>query len=215
MKKFYPLLMDLDGVNCVVIGGGEVACRKVLLLMESGAQVTVISPEINGPLARLVEKNQVCWKNRVYRDGDLKGCRLAYLATNSSQVSAIAAREAAREGILVNVADNPSQGNFIVPSVIRRGDLSICISTNGKSPLLAKRIRQQLESLFGPEYGEFIKILGRERERALQEIPEEDQRRAYFSRLVDSGLIDLIKEGRVEEIARQLTEIWQEGNKNT
>ncbi|ATW28104.1 precorrin-2 dehydrogenase/sirohydrochlorin ferrochelatase family protein [Candidatus Formimonas warabiya] len=207
MKKYYPLLVDLDQVKCLVIGGGAVAYRKVLSLKESGAAVTLISPRILEPLAQMGDQGEITILKRRYQWGDLKGFRLVYVATDDQEVGVQVCNEAKDEGILLNMADNPSLGNFIVPSKIQRGDLSLCISTNGKSPLLAKKIRQELEVRYGQEYADFLRLLGQEREAALREIPDGDKRKAYFEALVSSDLLDLMREGRKEEISERLAEI--------
>ncbi len=136
----------------MVVGGGEVASRKVGGLLQSGAEVVVISPEIRPELA---EGKAELWR-RPYRDGDLEGAHLAFTATDSRAVNAAVAREAARRGIPVNVADRPSEGDFALPSVLQRGRLQVAVSTGGASPALAKRIRGELERTFGPEWAGIV-----------------------------------------------------------
>ena len=132
----------------MVVGGGEVASRKVRKLLQSGAVVVVISPEVRPELIHAdVEVRQ-----RPYRHGDLEGARLAFTATDSREVNAAVAREAGERGILINVADRPSEGDFALPSTLRRGGLQVAVSTGGASPTLAKRIRGELEAAFGPEW---------------------------------------------------------------
>ena len=124
----------------MVVGGGPVAVRKVQGLLEAGAQVTVVAPE---PLAGLAIRQQV----RKYQPGDLKGAVLAFTATNDRAVNAQVAAEAKRRRIPVNVADQPEEGDFIVPARLRRGRIQIAVSTGGESPRLAKQLRQKLESV--------------------------------------------------------------------
>ena len=140
--------MNLAGRRCVVVGGGEVASRKARKLSLAGAEVVVISPEVRPELAG----GGFEVRERPYRAGDLEGARLAFTATDSREVNAAVAREARERGIPVNVADRPSEGDFALPSTLRRGGLQVAVSTGGASPALAKRIRGELEGLFGPEW---------------------------------------------------------------
>jgi len=132
----------------VVVGGGEVASRKARKLLQSGAEVVVISPEVRPDLV----EEDVEIQQRLYRHGDLEGAHLAFTATDSREVNAAVAREAGERGIPVNVADRPSEGDFALPSTLRRGRLQVAVSTGGASPALAKRIRGELEGVFGPEW---------------------------------------------------------------
>jgi precorrin-2 dehydrogenase/sirohydrochlorin ferrochelatase len=149
MQKFYyPLFLDIEGKKCVVIGGGEVATRKVKALLTCRADVVVISPEIEDELKRL----NISWIKREYRYGDLDGAQIVISATDSPEVNKKVSEEAREKNILVNVVDNPKLCNFLVPSTLRRGELCIAISTSGRAPSLAKAIRIRLEKIFGPEY---------------------------------------------------------------
>lgn len=204
MANYYPLLVDLNKIKCLVIGGGEVAHRKTLSLREAGADITLISPRVINPLLKMAEEGEMKIIKRAYQKGDLKGFRLVYAAINDQKGREEIAKEAGEEGILLNIADNPSAGNFIVPSKIQRGDLYLCFSTNGKSPLLAKKIRQDLEARYGREYEEFLQLLGRERVWALQEVAKIDQRKAYFEELVFSDLLDLLKSGQAEVVNQRI-----------
>lgn len=136
----------------MVIGGGEVASRKAFKLLQAGAEVVVISPEVSPDLARA----NVEIRQRRYRDGDLAGAHLAFTATDSREVNAAVAREAGERGVLVNVADRPSEGDFALPSTLMRGRLQVAVSTGGASPALARRIRGELEGSFGPEWAEIV-----------------------------------------------------------
>ena len=139
MTRYYPLMLDLKNIKCLVIGGGEVAKRKVYSLWECGADVTLVSPEIVTGLIELVERKEITYLKRKYRHGETQGFSLVFVATSDAEVSRQVADEAKTEGIFCNIADAPSLGNFIVPARMQQGDLSICVSTNGKSPLLAKK----------------------------------------------------------------------------
>lgn len=207
MANYYPLLLDLTKIRCLVVGGGEVALRKAASLKEAGADITVISPEIISPLIKQGEKGEIKLIKRAYQKGDLKGFPLVYVAIDDQAMSAEIGAEARAEGVLVNIADHPDQGNFIVPAKMQRGDLSLFISTNGKSPLLAKKIRQELEERYGAEYQDLLQLLGRERVWALHRIPKIEQRKSYFEELVFSDFLDLLKAGKTEEVEEKINSI--------
>ena len=153
------MFMDLSGRRCVVVGGGSVANRKARKLLQARAEVVVISPKILPEL----ESVAVDIKRRPYEPGDLSGAYLAFTATDSRKVNAAVAREANERGIPVNVADQPSEGDFALPSTLRRGGLQVAVSTGGASPTLARRIRAELEKTFGPEWAGIVEEYGRTR----------------------------------------------------
>ena len=155
----YPIFLDLSGRRCVVVGGGKVASRKARKLLQARARVVVISPEIEAEL----ESVAVEVHRRPYKEGDLEGAYLTFAVTNSREANAAVAREAKERGIPVNVADRPSEGDFALPSTLRRGALQVAVSTGGASPTLARRIRDELEDVFGPEWAGIVEELGRNR----------------------------------------------------
>jgi precorrin-2 dehydrogenase/sirohydrochlorin ferrochelatase len=201
----YPIYLDLQDKKCVVVGGGDVAQRKVLLLLQCGAKVVVVSPEATEKMAELAEESQITWYAREFEPGDLNGAFLVYAATDKPSVNSSVSKWGQDYGIsLVNVVDTPAECTFITPSIVARSDLIISISTSGKSPALAKKIRQQLEKQYGPEYAAFLNILGEARKVAMNIIPTQKQRQQLFEKLIDdSEVFDLIKMGKKEE-ARQL-----------
>jgi precorrin-2 dehydrogenase/sirohydrochlorin ferrochelatase len=147
--------MDLSGRRCVIVGGGEVASRKARNLVEAGAEVVVISPEVSSELEGI--STEIL--RRPYEPGDLEGASLAFAATDVRAVNAAVTREARERGILVNVADAPSEGDFALPSTLRRGGLQVAVSTGGASPSLAREIRAELERLFEPGWAGVIEGL--------------------------------------------------------
>jgi precorrin-2 dehydrogenase/sirohydrochlorin ferrochelatase len=149
----HPVFLDLAGEPVVVVGAGAVAERKIAALLESGARVTVIAPKATPRLLALAEGGEVRLLARPYGPGDLAGCRLAYVATDDPEVSRAVRAEATALGVWLNVADQPELCGFIAPAVVRRGDLTLAVSTGGASPALARWIRERLEADFGPEYG--------------------------------------------------------------
>jgi precorrin-2 dehydrogenase/sirohydrochlorin ferrochelatase len=152
----------------VVVGGGAVAARKARKLFQAGAEIVVVSPKI---LPALGDMSFVVHE-RPYEYGDLEGADLAFAATDSREVNAAVVREANARGIRINVADRPTEGDFAVPSTLRRGGLQVAVSTGGASPTLAKRIRNELEEVFGPEWAGVVEEL--EAVRRSGEVPDED-----------------------------------------
>jgi precorrin-2 dehydrogenase / sirohydrochlorin ferrochelatase len=169
------VFLDLDGKRCVVVGGGGVANRKARKLLQARAEVVVVSPEVEPEL----ESMALAVRRRPYEEGDLDGAFLAFAATDRREVNAAVAREAHAKGIPVNVADEPSEGDFALPSTLRRGQLQVAVSTGGASPTLARRIRRELEGVFGPEWAGVVAALQRARrdgykaEDELEEVVEE------------------------------------------
>jgi precorrin-2 dehydrogenase/sirohydrochlorin ferrochelatase len=158
--SFYPICLDLEGKTCVVVGGGRVAERKVLGLLSCSAQVSVISPELTEELLCLQNEGIIKWINREYRPGDLEQAFLVIAATDDEETQKQVYEEAAKHNRLLNVADVPRRCNFILPATLRQGDLTISISTAGKSPALAGKLRMELEKRFGKEYRVLVDILG-------------------------------------------------------
>lgn len=209
MPRYYPMMVDLTGQKCVVVGGGEVAERKIATLLKFGARVVVVSPDLSPGIKRIVEEEKVEYIGREYQKNDLKGAFLVIGATNEREVNERLTREAREEGILVNVVDSPSDCSFIVPSILNRGDLVIAISTGGKSPALAKRIRQELEGIYGPEYAELLEILGELRSHVLREVEEPALRQKIMERVTASGLLERIRAGEGPLIRQELRSLWE------
>jgi precorrin-2 dehydrogenase/sirohydrochlorin ferrochelatase len=202
--KYFPVFLDLKKKLCVVVGGGRVAERKVRILLKAGAQVRVISPALTLPLSRLWEKGEISHFSRSYRRGDLRGAILAIAATNDRATNEQIFRQAFKNGILVNVVDDPGRSTFIVPSLVEKKDLLVAISTSGRSPALARVLRQKLEKEIGPEYSHLLSLLGKIRQKVLSLGlgPRENQK--VFRRLVKEDLLSLIKERNFEELDRHL-----------
>jgi siroheme synthase-like protein len=166
---YYPAFLNLQGRKCLVAGGGQVALRKVRALLEHGAAVTVVSPRLCAGLRKLAGDGSIKVINRAYRPGDMKSFHLAIVATSNRAVNMGAASEAKKRGILVNVVDDPVLSDFIVPAIMRRGSLAIAVSTSGKSPALARKIRGRLEDEFGKEYAQLVIVIEQARRQAKRE----------------------------------------------
>jgi|SRR5437870_6478991 len=166
--SYYSVCLDMTGRFTVVIGGGTVAERKVQGLLDAGAAVTVISPHLTEQLVRWEKKERIEHVARSYRPGDLAGYELAFVATDDPEINAAVFHEGKMRGLWVNAADDPAHCDFILPSVLRRGELMIAVSTGGKSPALARAIREELESYFTSDYGTLSKVVAAVRKQLRQ-----------------------------------------------
>ncbi|MBA7481422.1 MAG: bifunctional precorrin-2 dehydrogenase/sirohydrochlorin ferrochelatase [Dehalococcoidia bacterium] len=156
---YYPISLNISGKRCVVVGGGQVALRKVRTLLEHKAKVEVISPDLCSELGQLAESKEIYILRRKYRAGDLKGAFVAIAAANDRETNLRVAEEAQRNAVLVNVADDAENSDFILPSYLRQGYITIAISTGGRSPALARKIRTRLEKDFGDEYASLALLI--------------------------------------------------------
>ena len=209
--KYYPIYLDIKNRNCLVVGGGAVGTRKVNTLLECGARVNVVSPEPTEQLTKLASAGAITLMRRAYRSADLNGTFLVIGATDDEHLNQQISSDAALSNTLCNIADRPEACNFILPSIVQRGDLVITISTSGKSPALAKQLRQKLETQFGQEYAEFLVLMGAIRNKLLSQAHEPEAHKTLFNQLIDSDLIQLIQAGKTEEINSLLKKILGEG----
>jgi precorrin-2 dehydrogenase / sirohydrochlorin ferrochelatase len=209
--RYFPVFLDLKEKPCIVVGGGAVAERKAKNLLKAGARVTVISPALTVPLSRLRDKKKIAHLSRSYRKKDLKGALLAIAATNDRAINERVFREATAERIPVNVVDDPAHSSFIVPSIVEKKDLLVAISTSGRSPALARLLRQKLEKEIGPEYPRFLKLLGTVRKKVIALRLGQRQNQKIFRRLVGEDLLPLIREEKGRELDRRLSRILGPG----
>jgi siroheme synthase-like protein len=150
--SYYPIFLNISGKKCVVVGGGQVALRKVKALLDAGADVRVISPDLCPELNRLAEAGEIAVEKKAFQPGDLEGALIAVAATDDDSINLEVAKESRGKGVLVNVTDDLGNSDFIVPSCLRRGDITIAVSTAGRSPALARKIRTRLEENLAGEY---------------------------------------------------------------
>lgn len=212
-KTYFPAFLDLTGRIAVVVGGGDVAARKVVGLLAAGARVRVVAPELDRSLEAMVSVERVEVVRREYRAGDLEGAFVVVAAASDPEVNRAVAAEAVERNLLINVVDLPELCSFIVPSVIRRDELTVAISTGGMSPAMAKQVRQKLEEVLVPEYGPFLRLLGSLRPRIRRELPVPAQREAFWAEAVGSNVFQLFRSkgesavlARLEEILRRVQE---------
>jgi len=196
--SYYPVFLDLNGRRCVVVGGGDVALRKVKPLLDSGALVEVISPRLCSGLKQLENDKKINVIGRKFQPGDLTGAFIAIAATANLQTNAAVAAEGLEKSIMVNVVDDPARCDFILPSYCRRGGIILAISTSGMSPALARKIMSRLEKEFGPEYGTLATITQKVRARLKREKIKINSSR--WQEALDLGrLTGLIRSGHVDE----------------
>lgn len=163
MNSLFPIFLKLAGRRCLVVGAGKVAEQKIAGLLEAGALVRVVALRASEPVRAWAIEKKIELEVRAYAPGDLAGNFLVVVAAGSPLLNEFIYREAQRQGILCNVVDVPELCDFYYPAVVQRGDLQIAISTNGQSPSLAQKLRQQLEGQFGPGYARWVKELGETR----------------------------------------------------
>jgi len=200
---YYPVFLNVKGRRCAVIGGGEVALRKVITLLKDGAKVTVISPELCLELASLAKEKKIKYAAREYKSGDLKGVFVAIAATDNSIINRRVAAEARKQAALVNVVDDAGESDFIAPAIIRRGEITIAISTSGQSPALARKLRVKLENEFGEEYGRLGRLIGEARAQA-KKLKITVDGEGWQAALDIEKLLSLIKKGEEKKAKETL-----------
>jgi precorrin-2 dehydrogenase/sirohydrochlorin ferrochelatase len=198
----YPVNLVLAGRRCLVVGGGRVALQKVRGLLDARADVHVLAPDGVPELADLADAGRVGWDRRPYRPGDTAGHHLVITATDDPEVNRSVATEADAAGIWVNSADDPANCTFILPARIRQGPLLITFSTSGESPALASWLRRRFAEEFGPEYATLVEMLAEQRT-ALQAEGQATEG-LDWQRALDSGMLDLIREGNLAEAKERL-----------
>ena len=204
--RYWPVNLDLKGRTCLVVGGGQVGERKVRSLLESGARVRLVSRELTSGLSDMVNRRQVELAGTEYCANHLDGVMLVFAATNDGVLNQRLSHDAQSRGLWVNVVDQPELCTFIVPASISRGDLTISVSTGGRSPALAARVRARLEEEFGSEYEDFLRLMGLIRTRILAAGGPASENRVLFRRLVDSPLLGCLAAADREGAERILTQ---------
>jgi len=211
--RYYPLCMDISGKRCVVVGGGNVAERKVERLLACGARVEVVGKALTRVLAAWKGEGRIVHREADYEDSCLSGASLVIGATDDETVNGRIAKDARARGIPVNIVDDPARCDFILPSVVERGDLLIAVSTGGKSPALARKVREELEETYGPEYAVLLEILGELREKVIASGCSSAENRERFAAVVRSEILDDIRRkewAKVKEMIRRLTGVEME-----
>ena len=197
MNRLFPLFLKLEGRKCLVVGAGKIAESKVASLLDTGATLHVVAPEATGRIKAWERTGALHWHRRKFRNTDLAGCLLVVVATSSRELHERIFRSAKRRNIICNVVDVPDLCDFYYPAVVHRGSLQIAVSTAGKSPAVAQRLRKELQVRFGPEYEEWIAELGVEREGLrLAGIPPAELNAQLHEMATDSSLRKFLKRRR-------------------
>jgi precorrin-2 dehydrogenase/sirohydrochlorin ferrochelatase len=206
--NYYPIYLDITNRRCIVAGGGDVAERKVQRLLECGAHVAVIGKTLTSWLEIMKREGRIDHINDDYDEAYLHDAFLVIGATDRDDVNAKISMDARKRGIMINIVDDPDRCDFILPSLFQRGDLSVAISTGGKSPALAKKLREEMEGLYGPEYLILLNVLGTLREKIKSKGRSADENKRLFESVVNSDILQHIREknwGRVREMVHDLT----------
>lgn len=190
---YYPVFLELKNRRCLVIGGGEVAFWKTQALLECGARVQVVAPRINAGLKTLVRRKKIGWTCEVFRPEHLDGMELVIAATDHKKTNALAARESKKRNLWINVVDQPALCGFILPSVVRRGKLTIAVSTGGISPALSKWIRQDLQKRYGPSWEQLLKTMRPARARVQKALPSVGRRKKILENALNAYIAAINK----------------------
>jgi precorrin-2 dehydrogenase/sirohydrochlorin ferrochelatase len=203
-SPYYFAALNLEIRLCVIVGGGEVAERKIDPLLESGADIAVVSPEPCAAIQKRTEEFEITLFRRPYQFGDLEGAWLAIAATDSREINHLVYEEATKRRILVNVADSLQECNYVVPAVLDRGDVRIAVTSGGRSPILAQKARDEIAKVIGPEYADLARILGACRREVRELLPNPQDRQRLWTRIVNTNVLTLASEGRSEEIRERV-----------
>lgn len=188
----------------MIVGGGQVAERKIENLLDYGMDIRVVSPQAREGIQQWAEEGIIQWQARDFSESDLPGVFMAFVATDNSNVNQAIVEACRKAGVLVNAVDDPPNCDFYVPSIVRRGSLVLAISTEGKSPFFARRLREELENTISPAYGEFVEIMGEIREEIKEKVPDITLRKKIFKSLVYSEVLDLLKAGEKDKARERI-----------
>ncbi|MFZ5652460.1 MAG: precorrin-2 dehydrogenase/sirohydrochlorin ferrochelatase family protein [Bacillota bacterium] len=196
---------------CLVVGGGRVAERKAASLLECGASVRLVSPEITSGIKSLAKAGKIEYIRDRYHSRHLEGVFLVIGATDEDDVNGRVSSDSMERGLLVNVVDDPPRGNFYVPAVVRRGPLQIAVSTDGNSPMLAGKIRRRLEECFPPGFGEVVTLIGQYREEIIKETPDPDRKERLLQSLLDGETLGLLWKGDFDAAKERIKHAYTGG----
>jgi precorrin-2 dehydrogenase/sirohydrochlorin ferrochelatase len=197
--RYYPIYLDLAGRAALVVGGGEIAEGKALQLLDAGARVNLVSPDLTPPLAELAARGKIRYRKGRFAAFDLLGASIVISATNDRETNEAVARLAAERRVLFNAVDQPGLCQFITPALVTRGRLQISISSSGGSPSVAQRVKREISSLIGDEYGQLLELAAELRTFAKERLPALEQRKELLRAFVESEALDLLREGREDE----------------
>jgi siroheme synthase-like protein len=198
MKRFpyYPIYLDIEDRGVVIIGGGNVCARKAETMMKYGARVTIVSPEFTDEIEQWAREGSLSIHRKPYEASDLDGANIVIASTDDQSVNEQIAADCRARRIPVNVVDVTPLCEFIVPAIIEKGSIQIAVSTGGKSPALARTLKEDLQRAIGPEYAEVNDVLGTLREEAKRVLPTDVDRKRFFDGIIASGVLEMLRDGR-------------------
>ena len=202
MKKnfpYYPIYLDIEERSVLIIGGGEVCARKAETMLKYGGRVTIVSPEFTDEIERWAADGKMTLRRKLYEESDLDGAAIVIASTDDPCVNARIARDCRRRKLPVNVVDVTHLCEFIVPAIIESGSIQIAISTGGKSPALARTLKEDLKRAIGDEYAEVNDVLGTLRPGAKQTLPTDVDRKRFFDGIIAGGILEMLRSGRRAE----------------
>lgn len=205
--SYYPIFVDLKGKTVLVVGGGRVAQRKIETLLGYGAEIRLVTREVTESLKLMITDKKIQHVGTNFKEDFLRGVSLVFAATDDTQVNHRVSKAARERGLWVNAVDQPVDCSFIVPSIVRRGDLAIAVSTMGKSPALAKEIREQLELQFDDAYSTFLALMGAVRSRVLGLSLSQQENSRIFGELVSSDILKSIRDKNLDAVEADLERI--------
>jgi precorrin-2 dehydrogenase/sirohydrochlorin ferrochelatase len=209
--SLYPVTLDINGMLCLVIGGGKVASRKVDGLLSCGAKIRIISPVLNSHLAERVRNGDVQWLEKDYEEGDLQGAALVFATTDHPEIQARIVAEAKASAILVNVADMPQACSFQVPATFRQGGLLLTAATGGCSPALAAQIKLEFEASYGPEYATLVAMMDSVRGDVVSSGGSQEEHKRIFKKLISTELLHCIRGEQWDILSTRLQDILPDG----
>lgn len=192
---YYPLLLDVSGKECLIIGGGLVAERKAMMLLKFNAVVRIVSLKVTKKLAGLAEAGRISLALREYRPGDHVNAAIIFACTDDRETNRLVRENAAELRIPVNVVDRPEECDFIVPSIVKKGDVTIAISTSGLLPMASKKIRQAIEQTIIRDYVAYVRIIGAIRRHLLKTVPDKAVRRNIMTFIGSLDTKDIVRAG--------------------
>ena len=195
-RNFFPMMIRLEGRTCLVVGAGKIAFDKIAGLLTYGARVTAVSPRAIPQIQDLARNGKIEWQRRVFTPEDVQNAFLVVSATNSVAVNKAVFRACRAHGVLCNAVDDPARCDFFYPAIVRRGPLQIAISTNGRSPALASRLRKELEQQFGPEWGDWVEHIGEARRQVFKRKISPVERRKKLLQMASLQALRAFKQAR-------------------
>ena len=209
---FFPVFMNIRSQRCLVVGGGEVALRKIELLLKAGGDVLVVSPDLHPELAVHVSNNQIQYQSRPFQSDDLNGCKLVISATDDSAINKKVSELANEAGIPVNVVDAPDLCSFIVPSIIDRSPVVVAVSSGGRSPVLARLLRAKLETMIPSSYGRLADFLDSYRDKVKAKFSNTLKRRRFWEIILQGPVTELMFSGREKQAKEVLESAIEKGD---